>query len=73
MGKCGKASGCGDHMIRGQCETWEQSQMNLNKFYQKVLIYESVILMKRLTSMNTLIKVLKVNAYSILMMKWELI
>ena len=41
-GKSAMTNECGDSMIRGQCETWEQSQMSLSKCYQNVLTYESV-------------------------------
>ena len=58
-GKCSKYNECGDNMIRGLCERWEQSQMSLSKCYQNILIYESVKLMKRSVSMNTLMKLLK--------------
>ena len=56
--KCVKVNECGDNMIRVQCKRWEQSQMSLNKCYQNVLTYESVKLLKRPVSMNTIIKVL---------------
>ena len=35
--------------------------MSLHKYYQNVLTYESVKLMKRPASMNTLMKVLSIN------------
>ena len=72
-GKFPKNNVYGDNMIRGECETWEKSQMNLTKCYQNVLAYDSVMLMKKPVSMNTLIKLLKVNAYLILMMRWSII
>ena len=68
-GKRAKTSGCGENMIRGQSETGEQYQMILSICYQTVLVYEIVMLKKRPVSMNTLMKVLKVNAYLILMMR----
>ena len=42
-------------------QRWEQSQMSLSKYYQNVLTYESVKLIKRPDSMNTLMKVLKLT------------
>ena len=57
--KCANVNECGDNMIRGKCERWEQSQMSLSKCYQNVLAYESVKLMKRTVSINTLMKVLR--------------
>ena len=70
--KCANVNECGDNMIRGKCERWEQSQMSLSKCYQNVLTYESVKLMKRPVSMNTLMKVLSLT-HLILMMIWEII
>ena len=55
--KCAKVNECGDNMIRGSCEGWEQSQMSLSKCLKKVLTYESVKWIKRLV--NALMKVLK--------------
>ena len=57
--KCDNVNECGDNMIRGQCERWEQSQMSPSKCYQNVLTYESVKIMKRLVSIYTLLKVLR--------------
>ena len=57
--KCDNVNECGDNMIRGLCKRLEQSQMSLSKCYQDVLTFESVKLMKRPVSMNTLMKVLK--------------
>ena len=57
--KCGKANECGDNIIRGYCEIWEQSQMILSKCYQNILTYESVKLMNRPVSMNNLMNVLR--------------
>ena len=59
---------CGDNMIRGKCERCEQSQMSLSKCYKNVLTYESVKLMKRPVSMNTLMKVLRLT-HLILMLR----
>ena len=42
------------------------------KFYQNVLNYESVKLMKRPISMNTLMKVLRLTHW-ILMIRWKII
>ena len=70
-GKCSKTNGCG-YMIRGKFDKWDQSQMSLSKSYQNVGAYESVKLMKRLVSMNTLMKVLKLT-HLILMMRWEIV
>ena len=43
--------------------------MSLSKCYQNVLTYESVKLMKRPVSMNTLMKVLRLT-HLILIMRW---
>ena len=67
--KCANDNECGDNMIRGKCERWEQSQMSPSKCYQNVLTYESVKLMKTAVSMNTLMKVLRLT-HLILMMRW---
>ena len=70
--KCVSVNECGYDMIRGKCERWEQSTMSLSICYQNVLTYESVKLMKRLVSMNTIMKVLRLT-YLILMMRWAII
>ena len=46
--------------------------MSLSKCYQNVLTYESVKLMKKPVSMNTLMKVLRLT-HLIIMMIWEII
>ena len=70
--KCANVNECGDNMIRGKCERCEQSQMSLSKCYKNVLTYESVKLIKRPFSMNTLMKVLRLTHW-ILIMRWEII
>ena len=57
--KCAKVNEWGDKMKRGECERREKGQMSLSKCCQNVLTYETVKLMRRPVSMNTLIKVLK--------------
>ena len=39
-GKCAKNNGCCYNLIRGQCETWEQSQIRLSQCYQNALLWE---------------------------------
>ena len=70
--KCANVNECGDIMIRGYYERWEQSQMIVSKCYQNILTYESVKLMKRPSSKNTLMKVLRI-IHLILMMKNHLL
>ena len=70
--KCANVNECGDNMMWGQCKRLEQSQMSLCKSYQNVLTYESVKLMKRWVSMNTLMKVLRLT-HLILMLRWQII
>ena len=70
--KCAKANECGDNMLRGYYERWEQSQMSLSKCYQNILTYESVKLMKRPVS-EQYDESIEVNAYLIQMMRWEII
>ena len=47
--KCAKVNECGDNMIRGSCEGWEQSQMSLSKCYQNILTYDSVKLNEKIS------------------------
>ena len=48
-----------DSMTRGLCDRRETSQMSLSKCYENVITNESVNIMKRLVSINTLLNVLK--------------
>ena len=57
--KCANVNDRGENIIRGLCERWKKYQMSLTKCYQNVLTYESVKLMTRPVSTNTLMKVLK--------------
>ena len=70
--KAYKFKECGDNMIWGSCKRQGQSEMILSKSYNNVLPYESVKLMKRPVSVNSLMKVLRLT-HLILMLKWEVI